>query len=164
MANKTVEEQMAMLQQMTSPVLVQRMRWASAGILAGMAGMAMYTLHGGWIMGTLVIGLMTWGIFSSVPHLRNAARGAREGERQPGEAALRPNPDSESGEFLAEVIEASGQGWTFAFIPQGWKPRAERVPVSVVRLPDVTWPVLVIGPEGVMLPRNAPERLPVIGA
>ncbi|MCA1944863.1 MAG: hypothetical protein LDL30_06210 [Desulfovibrio sp.] len=159
MAAKTVATQLQMLERMAgTPALTRRIQWCAVALCLGAVGMALATWHSFWIMGTVLLGLITMSAFRSTPPLRHAARGAREGTRHPGIVSIRIEHWSDSDTYHATVVDHLGHGWTFPFIPQDWTPKAGNTPAQLVFLPEFPWPVLVIGPEGIMVPRETATR------
>jgi hypothetical protein len=97
----------------------------------------------------------------SAKHLRHAAAATRRGRRVPAMLVLREVEDDALSRHGILTLHADPRAWQMVFaMASGWTPEAGSHEVEVVMLSDVPWPVLVYCADGLMWPRQTPDRLP----
>jgi len=108
----------------------------------------------------VMIGLVIWRV---TPHIRNAARGLREGVKQSGQVEITIDhwTDAESNhyEFYQGIVSMDNQPlWQMEFAtPQYWQPRAGIHSAQLAFVPGIEWPVAIITGDGVLYPRLKPR-------
>jgi hypothetical protein len=108
--------------------------------------------------------LVTFAIWQTTPHMRNAARGLKEGFRQNGtvEISIRQwtDPDSQQHESCHGLIAMDDQPlWQMEFVTsQHWQPVEGKVPAQLVFIPGVEWPVVIVTGDGLLYPRLKPTH------
>jgi hypothetical protein len=139
------------------------LRWFRIGVVALTAGLlvgGIMTGHPWFYMGAAFCGFVTLAIWQTMPHIRHAARGLREGRWVSGtvDISIDTSPDTPT---WHGVLRADGQlTWKMEFCgPVGWKPPAGAVPAEWCYLSDVSWPVLLRMPNGILYPRYKPVVL-----
>lgn len=95
-------------------------------------------------------------------HIRNAAAATRKGRRVQGRVALLAGDEGhDTRQFHGKlVLEGTGSPtWDMVFAPaSGWQPVEGALEVQTVFLSDITWPVLVVCPQGLLWPHSMPRR------
>lgn len=61
--------------------------------------------------------------------------------------------------YHATVSQAGQADWAYDFIPQGWQPVAGNQPAQIWRLDSGGPPALSAVSAGMLIPRNAPQKL-----
>ncbi len=107
----------------------------------------------------LVFLALAWG----GPRFRQAAAGTHKGRRLPATIVLEPGMDDEEreGELHGILCPASPHlpRWRMSFArADGWKPPEGELHIEAVYLSDIDWPVLVLHPDGLLVPRGKPRR------
>ena len=97
------------------------------------------------------------GARSSRQHLRNAAFSIARGTPMDGTAMISIETPLDDDRFYATINGQDNKSWKFEFIPQGWRPQAGTVSVTVYYLKGISWPTLMVGQDGIMIPRYKPE-------
>ena len=97
------------------------------------------------------------------PHFRNAAAATHRGRREPAVIALHPGPDDEAREgSLHGVLRPASRHapkWRMDFVrADGWTPAAGDLQVEAVYLSGIPWPVLLVHPDGLLVPDRRPKR------
>lgn len=94
-------------------------------------------------------------------HIRRAAAATRGGRREPATILLQPGVDDAEREALhGELRPASphARRWHMQFgRTNGWRPGEGELQVEAVYLSDVAWPVLLIHPDGLLIPAGRPR-------
>ena len=66
----------------------------------------------------------------------------------------------DSDDHYHAIVRQDGQAeWAYDFIPKGWSPVAGRHPARIWRLDKDAPPVLVAIDDGILIPRNKPQKL-----
>ncbi len=108
--------------------------------------------------------LITFAIWQTTPHMRNAARGLKEGFRQNGTVEISiqqwTGPDSNRHESCHGLIAMDDQPmWQMEFVTSmHWKPAQRKYCAQLVFIPDVQWPVVILTDDGLLYPRLKPRR------
>jgi hypothetical protein len=67
----------------------------------------------------------------------------------------------DSDDHYHAIVRQDGQAeWAYDFIPQGWSPVAGTHQARIWRLDENAPPVLAAVDEGILIPRNKPQKLP----
>ena len=67
----------------------------------------------------------------------------------------------DSDDHYHAIVRQDGQAeWGYEFIPQGWSPVAGSHPARIWRLDEDAPPVLAAVDDGILIPRNKPQKLP----
>ena len=109
--------------------------------------------------------LITFAIWQTTPHMRNAAKGLKEGFRQNGTVEISikqwTDPDSHRHESFQGLIAMDNQPlWQMEFvISQHWQPVEGKVSTQLVFITGVEWPVVILTGEGLLYPRLKPRRV-----
>lgn len=101
-------------------------------------------------------GVAAW---TSATHLRNAAAATRRGRRVSATLELHEQDSDDVARHGILTLHADPRGWdmTFAVSP-GWEPESGTHAVEAIMLSDVPWPVLVYCDDGLLWPRQTPQR------
>jgi hypothetical protein len=112
----------------------------------------------------LAFTLIAFAIGQTTPHIRNAARGLREGMQQTGvvEISVHRWTDAESNHYESYrgVILMDNQPlWKMEFVtPQNWQPREGKHSAQLAFIGGVEWPVTILTSDGLLYPRLKPRR------
>lgn len=103
-----------------------------------------------------LVAIAAW---TSAKHLRHAAAGTRRGRRVPATLALLAGEDDDRVRHGILTLHSDARGWKIVLaMPPDWEPESGTHEVEVVMLSDVPWPVLVYCGDGLMWPKQTPER------
>jgi hypothetical protein len=134
-------------------------RWFNIGVGAFvllLAAAAIITKHPVFIMLSLFSIVVAAGSRRSTQNLKNAAFSIKHGKNMESTAMISIKAPIDDDRFYA-TIDCQDKVWKFEFIPQGWKPQEGKVSVTVYYLEGIDWPTLLVGQEGIMVPRYNPE-------
>ena len=164
----TLQQQVANLRILGDGNLVRNMRIGSA--LIALAGLAWFwfsdhdtekvlaLFFGG--CGALVCLAISWG----GPGFRHAAAATHKGRREPATIVLHPGLDDDAREGTMQGVlhpqSAHAHAWRMDFAKTfGWHPPEGLLQVEAVYLSDIAWPVLLVHPDGLLVPRGKPRRV-----
>lgn len=125
-------------------------------IVLGLIVAGVWSRHTAYFAVSAIVALIAISSWRASAHLRNAAKGAAEGRRVQGEVQIDVTEWTDEPTYHATVKGADQRLWQFEFIPQGWTPRAGKVPAEFRLIPGVDWPVLILTHDGILYPRRAP--------
>ena len=135
------------------------------GLVAGLAWFFFEPKQTGRVLALFAAGVSgTLGVvsFRFGPHVRNAAAATRKGRREPATIVLAPDIDDDEREAALHGVlcpRSSHLGrWHIRFGKTfGWKPPEGELQVEAVYLADIPWPVLLVHPDGLLMPNAKPE-------
>ena len=99
----------------------------------------------------------------AAPGFRHAAAGTHKGRRAPARIVLQPGLDDDEREGglhgVLHPLAAHQPAWRMAFVKaDGWTPGEGELQVEAVYLSGIEWPVLLLHPDGLLVPRGKPRR------
>lgn len=113
------------------------------------------TLRVLWLFLAGCSGLIALGSAVGVRHIRNAANALERGR------TLELVLDNEHWQGRLAPHARHERAWTIHFAkPIGWTPQAGTLQVQATYLSDITWPVLLRCPQGLLWPGSKPVPLP----
>lgn len=160
----TLDEQIAELTRTGSGTIIHLAR---PGVLIAVAG---FVLAGAWTGNPVFYGmalafaLIAFAVWQTTPHIRNAARGLREGLRQKGAVLITihlwTDAESNAHEAYRGLVSMDHQPlWQMEFVtPQNWQPEAGKYPAELAFVRGVEWPVVILTDDGLLVPRLTPRR------
>ena len=74
-----------------------------------------------------------------------------------GTVKIRIEESSETTFYIAQVTIADKGRWTFQFRPQHWIPQEVELEVECRFIPEVSWPVLLLAEQWIILPATVPS-------
>lgn len=103
-----------------------------------------------------IIGLVE---YRAVPNILNALHAYDN--TQPGTGSVRITITRwDTDDHYHAIVRQAGQAdWAYDFIPQGWQPVAGSQPAQIWRLDSDGPPALSAVSAGMLIPRNAPQKL-----
>lgn len=155
----TVDEQMQMLRRMQARNVPQRLGRGFLALTIALFGATAYTGDIGWFMVGMFFVAVTATVRQSASHIRRAAQALDAPDaREDVSVQIDVEEDSESATYWA-IVQPGAARWKIDFVAQGWKPAAGLVEVEARYIDGTAWPVLLIAPQGIMLPRSTPKPL-----
>lgn len=160
----TLDEQITELTRMGSGKIIDLARPGVLLLVAGLVLTGVLTgnllLHGI----ALALALIAFAIWQTTPHIRDAARGLREGMKRSGTVEIRihewTDAESKQYESYQGLISIDNQPlWQMEFVtPQNWQPVEGRHSAQLVFIIGVEWPVVILTRDGLLYPRLKPRR------
>lgn len=158
MKSMTRDEQLRILCQLADGALLRHLPTAALLITLILVALGCKTGQPPYFMVAMLSVALGTAAWFGAPHLRNAAKGWRSGWSSEAEAEIEPVADSDSPERYQVRVMDGYTRWTFEFIASGWEPPLGRVAVTVFRISEVAWPVLLVTPNGLLVPRCSPRK------
>ena len=128
-------------------------------LLGGLLCSGIITGHPVFFMIAAFTGVVALSSWQTSPHIKNAVKGATEGQWSRSEILIQITRWSDSNSYHATIQENDYQSWEFEFIPQGWQPAEGVIAAEVCFIPGVAWPVLLLTDTGIIYPRYTPKRI-----
>lgn len=162
----TLEQQIANLRLLGEGATIRNGSIGSAVTM--LAGLLWFFLAGGqtakvlalFVAGCAALALLAYRM--GAPGLRHAAAATRRGRRVPARIVLLPgiDQDDRTGDLRGTLRpdDAHHPAWQMQVRPQGWRPPEGLLQVEAVYLGDIAWPVLLVHPDGVLVPQGRPQR------
>ncbi|PKN18198.1 MAG: hypothetical protein CVU71_11835 [Deltaproteobacteria bacterium HGW-Deltaproteobacteria-6] len=160
----TLDEQIAELTRPGPDKMINLARPGVVVLASGLALAGLFTGNPAFYYIALVFTLIGFAIRQTAPHIRNAARGLREGNKQNGsvEISIRRWTDAESNQhesYEGLISMESRPLWRMEFVtPQNWQPLEGRHPAQLIFIRGVEWPVVILTGTGLLYPRFKPKR------
>ncbi len=155
--SKQIEDLM-MMDRMSQGSYFQQFFKGAAILLVILLALGFYTMLPPYFMVAAFLGVIIFAVRRSTPHLKNAAKAITEGQKKAGSVKVEKIYDSSACNVMVEdpILGI----WHFSFVPTGWEPTEGKFPATIYHLLNVAWPVLVEVEEGIMVPREQPNRSP----
>lgn len=158
----TLEKQLALLSRMADR---DGARWLSNLLWCAAAFLAIFTfssLHIAYAFGALFMAALAYACQVTAGHIERAAKGLIAGPGRDVVVTVDVEEWSESVSYYAEVDNAAGQRWRFQFRPIGWTPVDGQTVATAYDLPETAWPVLLVLPDGIAYPCQAPTLVKTV--
>ncbi len=160
----TVDEQIAELIRTGSGKMIDLARLGTVLLMAVLLLAGAFTGNPVFYGIAAFAALVTFAIWQTTPHMRNAARGLKEGFKQNGTVEISikqwTDPDSHRHESCHGLIAMDNQPlWQMEFVTSHhWQPLERKYSAQLVFISGIEWPVAILTDDGLLYPRLKPRR------